>query len=116
MNEENGKRDADAIRSYLVTVFGEQLFESFYHPRQIAGDAYEMASEEQYAELGETDMADPSLPLIVRRQSDGAYFEIELDAYVWPTSPEARRKAREQRNLIRQATEKESTTGKDSDG
>lgn len=53
-----------------------------YGGRTIDGEKYELADEKEYAALG-YNPEDPWGPLVVRRQSDGQCFEldIEVDAH-----------------------------------
>lgn len=62
---------------------------------------YRLASEDEYAALGEDPYADDA-PLILARESDGALFEVELEATVSRTSPAIRQAERER--LAGQAT------------
>jgi hypothetical protein len=63
-------------------------------PWRHGGETYRVASDEQYAALGE-DVTAVDLPLIVVRASDGKMFEVELDAHVTETSIEQREQQRE---------------------
>lgn len=56
--------------------------------------AYRPASEEEYRALGE-DLYAEDAPLILTRESDGTFFEVELDATAWQTSPEERQAHRD---------------------
>lgn len=80
------------------------LYEHFFdamHGWTFGGERYEIADDVQYAALGEDPRAD-DLPLILVRQSDGAYFEVDLWASVSRTTPEQRDEHRRQLMAMRE--------------
>lgn len=61
----------------------------------LGADKFRLAYEEEYEENGYDD--EPGGPLLIRRESDGAFFEVELEATVRPAPSEAEREALAQR-------------------
>lgn len=57
---------------------------------RINGQTYRLADEEQYEELGEDPDAD-DLPVILFRETDGKFFEVDFEAFVNETSAESRK-------------------------
>jgi hypothetical protein len=55
---------------------------------------FTLPDDEEWKALGEDPDAG-DLPLILRRVSDGQYFEIDIDVSVRKTSPESRREQQE---------------------
>lgn len=80
--------DTMTLASLITAGLTEGLF-NHNGPHRIAGEEYDVASDEQYKALYENPMA-PDLPLILVRRSDGAFFEIEVDVTATQTSPEQR--------------------------
>jgi hypothetical protein len=80
--------------------------EMFNHngPHRIEGHEYAIATDEQYEALGE-DVTATDLPLILCRRSDGKFFEVELDAMVYETTPVQRKSRAEQLRQYREQTE-----------
>jgi hypothetical protein len=64
-------------------------------PLTLTGGDCTVCDDEQYAALGETDLNDPALPLIIFRARDGKFFEVEINVSVRETTPEKREAERE---------------------
>lgn len=47
---------------------------------RLAGDEFRPAHDEEFRELGYSD--DDNLTLVLRRESDGEFFEVEIDCLV----------------------------------
>lgn len=85
-----------ALAGHLVQAWQERLTE-FPRPIRVGGEVYELADEDDYAKFDEVEDAEGVLsikddaPLIYRRERDGAYFEVEVDAFVRAIDPERER-------------------------
>jgi hypothetical protein len=74
-------------RNHLEGVIGEYLARKIHddlNPIRDGGNEYRAAYSEEAVELGYDD-DDPEV--IIRRNADGAYFEVEIDIYVRPVAP-----------------------------
>ena len=82
--------DAFRERNRLAGQISQYLFEewcSSIGDFRFGGQKYRVAYDEDYEELGYGD--DPDNPLLIRRESDGTWFEVELEANVHPVLPKA---------------------------
>lgn len=87
--------DEHVIAGGLGQRIDETVFDWFQTRKVRLGEhEYECASEEQYAEMGEDDLSDPSLPLIIVRD-DGKFYEIEIEVFAYETTAEQREKRRQ---------------------
>jgi hypothetical protein len=84
-----------AEETELAAQVAEHMFDEFcsvYGTLSLGGRKYALAGDEEAAELGYDD--DPCRPVVLRRESDGAYFEVALSAHVVALpAPAARREA-----------------------
>jgi hypothetical protein len=85
--------DTMRIAASITSDWNDHMF-SRPGPWQIGGERYDLADDEQYDALGE-DVTRTDLPLILVRQGDGQFFEIDLDVMVSPTSAQQRAAHRE---------------------
>ena len=92
--------------------FGQYIFDEFCNamwPQWIGGEKFRLAYEEEAKELGYGD--DPGV-LVVRRESDGACFEVELEATIRPipTAEERAENAKKAERLREYLAKQESGT------
>jgi hypothetical protein len=80
----------------LAGQISEELTESItFASRRLryGGEEYDCPDEDEWEALGE-DPSDPGCPLILRRVSDGKFFEVDIDVTVWETTPRQREEQR----------------------
>lgn len=103
----DGPHDPHVLAGWIVQAWYEDFFNRLW-PLHIDGETYEIADDEQYKALGEVDkdgMVPSDAPLILVRQSDGKFFEIELDATARETTVEEREAQRARLRKMRERAE-----------
>jgi len=84
--------DEDRLASQISEALTESI--TFASRRLRYGrEEYDCPDEDEWAELGE-DPSSPYCPLILRRESDGKFFEVDIDVTVWETTPAQREERR----------------------
>lgn len=97
-------RNTDKLVSWLITAWYEDMFNR-NDPVRIGSETYRLGDENEYAALGEAAYA-PDAPLILVRESDGLFFEVDFDASAWNTTAAERQAQREHHERMRQRAER----------
>jgi hypothetical protein len=97
--------NTDKITSWFVTVWYEHWLNALDGSLDIDGEAFQVLDEDGLRELGE-DPESATVPLIIRRDSDGQCFEVEFDAVAWETDRGQRDADRAMHEHMRQIRER----------
>lgn len=97
-------RNTDSLVSWLVTAWYEDMFDRS-GPIHVGPETYRLATESQYAALGEAAYTHDA-PLILVRETDGLMFEVELDATAWNTTAAERQEKRDLHRKMRERAER----------
>ena len=75
--------DANRVSGLLSQSVTENLASDFSFGKYIGADEFESVSDEEYRDLG-YDPDDPYGEIVIKRQRDDAYFELEVDVTARP--------------------------------
>jgi hypothetical protein len=89
-----------ALAGDIAGLLYDHFFSSSRRWWTFSGDRYEIADDDQYAALGE-DPTKLDLPLILVRESDGKFFQVDLDVSAQETTAAARLEQLEQLRKLR---------------
>lgn len=97
-------RESNHIAGEISAHLYEQWCEELGDTMDFAGGKYYLGYAEDAVELGYPDDDDPYGPLVIRRESDGKWFEVEIEATVRPVpSAEERERQAEEARVMSEA-------------